>query len=89
MTPKIDFNGHFQPSPRMNVVPGAWYLGFQCAACSKPIAILDDPTGSGMVETGGVGDFEVQCPYCGEARGYSASALHPWQATTGSPSGLD
>ncbi len=73
----------------MNVVPGAWYLGFQCAACAKSIAVLDDPTASGIVETGGAADFDVQCPHCGEMRSYPASAMRPWQAATGSPSGLD
>ena len=89
MPERITFDGQFRPSPRMNVVPGAWYLGFQCAACNKAIAVLDDPTGSGAAKIDGPAEFEVQCAYCGETRRYPASAMHPWQASTGSPSGLD
>lgn len=73
----------------MNIVPGAWYLGFQCTACDKSVAILDDPTNSGSVELGGPAEFEVQCPYCGQTHNYPAGAMRPWQAATGSPSGLD
>jgi hypothetical protein len=89
MPAAIQFDGLFRPSPRMNVVPGAWYLGFHCSACAKPIAVLDDPTGSGIVEIGGAGEFEVQCPSCGQTRTYPARTMAVWQATTGSPSGLD
>ena len=89
MAPRIDFDGLFRAAPRMNLVPGAWYLGFHCTSCSKPIAVIDDPTGSGVVETGGPATFEVQCPACGETRAYPAASMIAWQATTGSPSGLD
>ena len=89
MTPRIAFDGLFRPSARTNVVPGAWYLGFHCSACGKSIAILDDPTNSGLIEAGGPAEFEVQCSHCGETRLYPAAAMRAWQAASGSPSGLD
>ena len=89
MSPRIVFEGLFRPSPRMNVIPGAFYLGFDCAACGKSITVLDDPTGSGAVEIGGPAEFEVQCAHCGETRRYPANAMRAWQASTASPSGLD
>lgn len=87
MTPHIAFDGFFRSSPRMNLTPGAWYLGFHCAACGQLVAILDDPTSSGVIEIGGAADFETQCPHCGEIRVYPAASMGAWQAATGSPSG--
>lgn len=87
MAPRIEFTGRFEPSPRMNIVPGAWYLGFRCEVCGNSVAVLDDPTSSGVIEMGGDGIFDVQCPSCGEARGYPASRMMAWQATTGHPGG--
>ena len=89
MDARIQFDGLFNPSPRMNVVPGAWYLGFHCSACGSSIAVLDDPTNSGAVEIGGSGEFAVQCPACGRTDNYPARALSAWQAATGSPAALD
>lgn len=89
MIPRMTFEGLFRSSSRMNLVPGAWYLGFNCAACGKSIAVLDDPTGSGGVEAGGPAEFEVQCPHCGETRLYPAAGMRPWQASAGGPAGLE
>lgn len=87
MAPRIAFDGLFRPSTRVNLVPGSWYLGFRCSACGQPIAILDDPTNSGVVETGGSGEFEAQCPHCGETHAYPARAMVAWQAASGGPAG--
>lgn len=89
MIPRMTFEGIFRSSSRANLVPGAWYLGFHCVACGKALAVLDDPTGSGVVEAGGPADFEVQCPHCGETRLYPASGMRSFQAASGGPSGLD
>jgi ribosomal protein S27E len=85
MTAKITFSGFFKASARMNIEPGAYYLGLRCGSCAHDIAILDAPTDGPPIEPGGDGQIAVQCPRCGETGTYPAGALKFWQAATAMP----
>ncbi|MDB5572389.1 MAG: hypothetical protein JWN93_3572 [Hyphomicrobiales bacterium] len=86
---RIDFAGRFQASARMNLVPGAYYLGFGCRNCGADLAVLDAPTQGDPIDATGEGQFEVQCPRCGEIHTYEARAMRMWQAATAMPGGSD
>lgn len=83
MQPEIEFKGEFEASPKMMMVPAAWFLGFRCDACDEYFAVFDEPTGTGNVKLGGSGTFRIECPHCGETRAYPATRMQAFQATTG------
>ena len=85
MSSRIEFSGPFTAPARMNIEPGAYYLGFKCHVCAHDVAILDAPTEGDPIAVGGDATFRVQCPRCGEARAYAAGEMKMWQAATGRP----
>lgn len=85
MTEEVEFRGLFRTNPRMNPVPGSWYLGFVCLTCSNRFGVLDDPSGTGGTKVCGRGGFIVACPACGATHSYAADRMVSFQATTAQP----
>lgn len=82
---EVEFRGLFRTSPKMNVVPGEWYLGFICLNCDSRFAVLEDPSGEGGTQPLGRGGFEVACPACGKTSTYTAERMIGFQAASALP----
>ena len=85
MVAEVEFRGLFRTSPKMNIVPGEWYLGFVCLSCDSRFAVLDDPNGEGGTQPTGRGGFEVTCPACGNTSTYSVDRMVGFQAASAQP----
>ena len=84
----ILFQGAFRAYAKRQLVPGSWYVGFACVACRYRFALIDDPTNSGAVATGGDATIDIECAQCGERGVYDASALVLFQAPIGGVAAL-
>ena len=81
--PQITLNGDFEARPKTALAPGDWYLAFQCRACRRGIAWLDDPTGTGAIALGGEASIALLCPGCGVGNRFSMMDARVIQAPTG------
>ena len=85
MAEEVEFRGVFKTSPKMNIVPGEWYLGFVCLSCSSRFAVLADPNGTGGTRPMGRGAFVVACPRCGIENTYPVDRMVGFQAASAQP----
>jgi DNA-directed RNA polymerase subunit RPC12/RpoP len=79
----IELSGDVSVDARRQLVPGAWYLGFDCQQCDAHIAVMEDPTNSGTTTVAGSSSLSIQCPICGGRRLYKAENMRPFEATAG------
>ena len=82
---EILFNGRFKADALRLINPGGWYIGVHSADTNKVYAILPDPTGTGRIDVGGDGDFEITNPDTGAVERVKASDLVVFQAATAMP----
>ena len=69
------------PLPVEEVVAGAWYFGFDCLACDRQFAVLEDLSdGQKRLHFGGDAYVQALCPYCAVDGLYSANQLQQFQA---------
>jgi hypothetical protein len=69
------------PLPVEEVVAGAWYFGFDCLACDRRFAVLEDLSdGRRRLHFGGDGYVQALCPHCSVDGLYSANQLQQFQA---------
>ncbi|HEX2336994.1 MAG TPA: hypothetical protein VHI72_11000 [Hyphomicrobiaceae bacterium] len=69
------------PLPVEEVVAGTWYFGFDCLACDRQFAVLEDQSnGRRRLHFGGDAHVQALCPYCGVDGLYSANQLQQFQA---------
>jgi len=85
MAEEVEFRGVFRKSPKMNVVPGEWYLGFVCLSCASRFAVLEDPNGEGGTLISGRGGFVTTCPSCGTEHTYAIDRMVSFQSPSGLP----